>query len=177
MNLVVESQPPIPIRLSRKSRRKTLPSPLPPRSRTSDRLRLRSRMDTRLTPHRLHHRLRFRTTHLTVLSGQNLSPMITTQRKRKRITAVAVASVSSCNLRSLPLHLPVHGSSSNDSPGDKDFRGLPLYLIYSDPVLHVVLSPPTFRHAPPSGGGCIISWLAPPSGPPSRVSPRPATPP
>lgn len=61
---------------------------------------------------------------------------------------VVAASVLSCNFRSSSLCLLVHGSSS-DSPGEKGFQGLSL-LIYSDPVLHVVLSPSTFRHALPS---------------------------
>jgi len=60
---------------------------------------------------------------------------------------VVAASVLSCNLRFPPLCLLVHGSSFNDSPSEKGPQGLSPSLIYPDPVLHVVLSPPTFRHA------------------------------
>ena len=63
---------------------------------------------------------------------------------------MVAASVLLCDFRSLPLSFLVHGSSFDDSPGDKGLQGLSLSLIYSDPVLHVVLSPSTFRHALPS---------------------------
>ena len=63
---------------------------------------------------------------------------------------MAAASVLSCDFRFPSLHFPAHGSPFNDSPGDKGFQGLSLSFIYSDPVLHVVLSSSTFRHALPS---------------------------
>ena len=72
---------------------------------------------------------------------------------------MVVASVLSCNFHFLSLHILVHDSSFNDSRGDKGFQGRSLSLVYLDPVLHVVLSPPTFRHALPSEG--VLSWLAP----------------
>lgn len=105
-------------------------------------------------PHHPHLLLRFHTIHtmrLRVLSKPSRSLLrITLLWKWRRIAAVAAASVLSCNLHFPPLYLLVYCFSSNDSPGDKAFQGLSLSLICSDPVLHVVLSPSTFRHALPS---------------------------
>ena len=63
---------------------------------------------------------------------------------------MVAANVSSCNFRFPFLWFPAHGSFFNGSPGDKGIQGVSLSFIYSDPVLHVVLSSSTFRHALPS---------------------------
>lgn len=53
----------------------------------------------------------------------------------------------------------MHGSLS-DFPGDKGAQGLFHSLTYPDSVLHVVLSPSTFRYALPSEDVLYLGWLS-----------------
>ena len=129
MTLVTESQPLAPVPLSR-SRRKTLPPSIPRSSRTSDRLRQRSRTATVPALHRLHLLLRSHIMCLMVHLKQSRSPPEPTAlRKRRRIATAVVASVSSCNSFSIPLP-PRTGFFFQRFPGGDGFQGLSLLNLF-----------------------------------------------
>jgi len=148
MNLVTESQPLVPIPLSRKNLWKVLPPPLLPRSRTSDRSHLRSRMAIIPAPHPLHPPLRSHGIHLMVHLEQHRSPpKITVLWKRRTITVVA-ASVLSCNFRFHSFTFPRTVLLSIFPRRQGLSRTFSLHLFGSSAACCSFTS--TFRHALPS---------------------------